>query len=49
MNHFNSELVQVQFVPGELVYDIGSATEVFYLVISGKLSVEAEVEIEEVN
>ena len=49
MQHFNSELDQVTLTPGEILYDLGSATEVFYLVMTGKLVIEAEVSIVEVN
>ena len=36
-------------MPDEVLYDIGSSTEVFYLVMTGKLVIEAEVRIVEVN
>ena len=32
MQHFNSELNQMSLLPGEVVYDLNDATDVFYLV-----------------
>lgn len=47
LTYFNTELSQYSIMPGEVVFDIGSQTEVFYMVKSGELQIEAEVEIEE--
>ena len=49
MTHFNTELGQMLVLPYEVVFDIGSPSEVFYIVKSGELLVEAIVTIEESN
>jgi hypothetical protein len=36
-------------LPNEIVFDIGDATEKFFMVKSGELNVEVIVTIEEVN
>lgn len=49
LTYFNTELGQFSVMPGEVVFDIGDATEVLFMVKAGELQIEAEVEIEEQN
>lgn len=49
LKQFNSELGQVSLISNEVLFDIGSPAEVFYIVKSGQLVVEAIIEIEEYN
>ena len=49
LTYFNTELSQYSVMPGEVIFDIGAKTEMLYLVRSGELQIESEVEIEEQN
>ena len=49
MKQLNTQLSQQKYQSGDIIYEIGSNAEVMYILMSGKLAQETEVEIEEEN
>ena len=49
VKQLNVQLSQQKYQAGDVIYEIGSKPEVMYILMSGKLAQETEVEIEETN
>ena len=49
IKHLNVQLCQQKYQAGDVIYDIGSNPNVLYILMSGKVAMETEVEIEETN
>lgn len=45
----NSNFCQQRYRVGEVVYDIGSNPDLFYILLSGNLTMETEIIIDEQN
>ena len=49
MNELNNYLNETNLVADDLIYDIGQDSDVFYILRSGRVTVETIIEIEDYN